>query len=183
VTLQELVDKAISIASAGLPASLSPALSADMIAEDLLESVFGEVAEQLARSPNTRHLLRRTKVLNVVDGEVTLPADVLTQYFSDASLYDPADVTKRYSIAEWPDLISGSLDPRLGHFIINEGLLTVVEPDQQFEANNGPTLTVRLTIACSPEVPASAGNAIDARDEVVDRIVERLAQRLRPASK
>lgn len=177
MTPRELIQRAVEIAIQGVPGIDRAA--AEIAAEPLLLIVFGEVGRELAASDRTRHILRRVKTLDVVDGEVAIPDDVLTEYTCEATLYDPADVAKRYSLATWSDFINGVLDSRLGHFIINEGVLTVVEPDSQWEPTAGPTLTVHLAIPCAPEVPA-IDTEIAVPAEITDMIVDRLVRALKP---
>jgi len=180
MTLKELIQRALEIAGEGIT---DPQIRTSMedAVEAMLPVVFSEVGASLAGNSGTRHMLRRSKILNVVNGTVTLPSDVLAEFDFEATLYDPADITKRYSRAGWPDITSQQLDERLGHFIINEGVLTVIEPDSQYDPNAGPTLTVHLAIPCTPEVPAGINDAVAVTDAVIDILIARLARALRPA--
>lgn len=179
MTLKELIERAIELAVAGLPGVDSAAV--EIAAEAALPTVFGRVGERLAGAPNTRHLLRRVKLLAVVNGTVDLPDDVLARYACEASLYDPADNTKRYSLVDWSSLVDSQLDMRLGYFAMDNGVLTVVEPDSSYDPNSGPTLAVRLAIPCAPVVPAALATEIDVHSEVIDYLIEALAAALKPA--
>lgn len=178
MTLQELIDRALSIATAGQDPSTSPFLNADAIAEDMLPQVFGTVAIRAASTRHLRHTLRRTKTVAVVSGTVVLPTDTLSAYITDSVLIDPADRTKRYTYLPWDALLGEPLDPRLGHYSIEgESRLWVVEPGEEY-AGTGPTAAYLLTIPCVPEVPASANDTIAVSEEVADELVTELARQL-----
>lgn len=181
MTLQELVDRALSIASIGLDQSVAQLLTNEVVAEDLLLQVFAEVGEQAARDERQRHLLRRTKDLAVVNGTVALPGDALSMYIEDSVLIDPTDITKRYSYLAWEHFVRSPLDSRLGHYsVVGEMALEVVEPDTEYNPTSGPTINLQLSIPCVPEVPASVGDDIAVSAEVADVLVERLAVALKP---
>lgn len=179
--LSELIERALNMAMIGvvdapLRASLEVAL------ESLLPVVFGEVGDELAANERTRSLLRRTKDLAVVNGTVELAADTLTAFISESTLYDAADITKRYSLTSWDELVRGELDSRLGHYAMEgESTLRVVEPANTFAPASGPTIALKLTIPCSPVYPSNPATAVDVNDEVVDILIKRLALALRPA--
>lgn len=177
MTLKEFIQRAIEMASQNAVDPVNRT-AMEVAAEPLLTTVFGEVGDELAASPTAHHLLRRVKSLNVVDGAVTLPDDVLTEYACESSLYDPADVTKRYSLISWSDLIYNVLDQRLGHFAISGDQLVVVEPDSSYDPDTGPTLTVRFAIPCTPVVPVNITDDIEVSAEVLDRLLNRMAARL-----
>lgn len=171
--LQELIDRAISIATAA-----NPTLEPTAVAEDLLLQVFAEVGAQAARDERLRHTLRRTKTVNVVNGSVVLPGDTLSAYIGDSVLIDPADRTKRYTYLPWDALLSEPLDARLGHYSIEgESVMWVVEPGDEY-MGDGPTAALNLTIPCVPEVPASAGATIAVSEEVADLLVAALVRAL-----
>lgn len=181
MTLQELIDRAIMGASAGIEPSLSPTLNADAIAEDLLPLVFGRVGDRAAEDERLRHTLRRVKTLNVATGLVTLSSDTLSAYIWDSVLIDPADTSKRYSYLPWESMVRDSLDPRIGHYSIEgESRLRVVEPGDTYDPTTGPTIALRLAIPCAPEIPAAPGDDIAVTDEVVDMLLEELITALRP---
>jgi hypothetical protein len=175
--LRELIQRAVEIAIKDMPGLDRTSLA--IAAEPLVPIAFAAVGVELARSSSTRHLLRRTKDLAVVDGTVALPDDVLTEYACEASLFDPADLSKLYSRSEWPDLLSAQLDGRLGHFVIDGALLTVVEPDQQYAVGEGVSADLKLIISCTPEVPGLDA-AVAVPEEIIDLLVQRLGQSLRP---
>lgn len=179
MTLAELIDRALTIASAGRDPSTSPHLNAEMVAEDLLLQVFAEVGERAAADERQRHLLRRTKTVNVANGAVTLPDDTLSTYITDAFLLDPDDRTKVYTYLPWDALNREPLDSRLGHFTIEgESVLRVVEPGAEYDGT-GPTQAYQLTIPCVPEVPTAPTDAIAVSAEVADMLVAALARQLR----
>lgn len=177
MTLKELIQRAVEIAIGSRPVDRT---AIELAAEPLLPVVFGEVGDELAASPMTRHLLRRTKTVNLVNGTVALSSDVLTAYACEATLFDPDDTTKVYSRTDWSDLLSGQLDSRLGHWLVDEDDLKVVEPGSQYNPASGATLDLRLIIPCSPVVPAAITDQVDVPPEVIDLLIKRLAQALVP---
>lgn len=174
--LREIIQRAVEIAQPSVDAATRIAI--ELAAEPLLPVVFGEISDELAGNSMTRHLLRRVKDVNVASGSAALPDDVLTAYACEASLFDPDESDRLYARTDWPDFLSGQLDERLGHFLVNEATIFVVEPGSQYAHGSGPTSTYKLVIPCSLEIPAIA-NEVDAPAEVTDLIIKRLAQSLR----
>jgi hypothetical protein len=174
--LKELIQRAIDIAQPGIDPLVRAVV--ELTAEPLLPVVFGEVGDELASHPSTRHLLRRIKTVNVVNGSVALSDDVLTAYACESLLFDPDALDEIYSLTNWQDFLSGQLDSRLGHFLINEGTLFVVDPGSQYVHSAGPTKDYRLVTPCSLVVPGIAVE-VDVPEEVTDLIIKRLAQSLR----
>lgn len=178
--LQELIDRALSIATVGLDPATASLLADEVRAEDLLLTVFTQVGVQAAREERLRHTLRRTKTLNVVNGTVQLPSDVLSAYITDSVLYDPTDLTKRYAYLAPEHFVRERLDARLGHYsVVGESGVRVTEPGESYDPFTGPTVELHLTIPCVPEVPATANDAIAVSDEVADDLVAALARELR----
>lgn len=176
-TLQNLIDEACLLAGVD-------GIKGDAVAQLHLPQVFAAVGERMAANERTRHLLRRTKNLAVVNGSVTLTEDVLSDYIDDSVLLDPDDLDKNYSYISWEHFVREPFDPRLGHYSIEgEGELRVVEPGDAYTAVGGPTVVLRLSIPCSPEVPAAAASPIDARGEVVDELRAALVQVLKTSKR
>jgi len=181
MTLRELIQRALDIASQGLGPLDRAAL--ETAVEPILPIVFGEVGDFYASREHTRSLLRRTKDLVVANGVVQLSDDVLTRYICDAVLYDPTDTTKRYSLVPWESLVRESLDDRLGYFAVEgEATLHVVEPYEEFDPTVGPDVALKLSVPCALEIPALDTN-IDMPAEVTDELLRRLVNALRPVSK
>lgn len=176
MTLKELIQRAIAMAQPGLDPLARAAI--EIAAEAQVLPVFGDLSEELASKPSTRHLLARIKTVNVVNGSVALPDDVLTAYACEAQLFDPDEPDTVFSRTDWADFLSQQLDDRLGHFLINEGTLFVVDPGDQYVHGIGPTRELRLIIPCTLEVPA-LNNQIAAPAEILDMLLERLAASLR----
>jgi hypothetical protein len=179
ITLQQLIDQAVSLASRN--DSLSSAISAEMVTEDMLEIVFGDLATDMARSPATRSLLRRTKTLTFVGGEVAVPDDVLTEHMADSNLLDPDDPTKLYSFtSSWERFIQNS-EQRLGYYSVEgESTLHVTEPGTAYDPAGGPDIELLLTVPCAPAVPAAATDPIAIREELIGDLIARLARALLP---
>lgn len=180
MTLQELVDRALTIASAGMEPSLSPTLNAEMLAEDVMPQVFAEVGVRLAHEERTRHLLRRLKTLAVVNGSVALSADVLSAYITDSVLFDPATITRLYAYLPWEYFSRETLDSRLGHYSVAESVLYVTQPGSNYVPGSGPTISLSLAIPCVPEVPALATDNVIVTEEVADELTAALAKALVP---
>lgn len=181
MTLNELIQRALDIASKGLDTSVTR-LAMEVAVEPLLPVVFAQVSANVARDEKQRTQLRRTKSLAFVDGLVTIPDDVLTEYMVDASLVDPTDRTKRYSRAPWRQLVTDELDLRLGHFAVEgETNMRLVEPGTVYDPTTGPTITLNLTVPCSVVVPAAATDQVVAMNEILDDLTVALANALRPA--
>jgi hypothetical protein len=178
VTLQQLIDKAVSIASRGTDPSTSPALSAEMVTEDLVSTVFNQVSQKMAGDPTRRSLLRRIKSISFSSGSGVVTEDVLTQYFNESMLYNTSDLTARYSLVpQWESFIRSS-DTRLGYYCVNESAIAIIEPGATYSASTGLTGTRSLIVPCVVAVPATASTTISARDEVVDELLTGLADAL-----
>lgn len=180
MTLLELIQRAVSIAVQGMDSPVVRA-AVEAAVEPLVPVVFAQAGDELAKTARLRTLLRRTKQLTFTNGVVQLPDDVLSVYADSAVLYDEDDTSKRYSLVSWEDMIRGELDSRLGHFAVEgEELMHVVEPGVAFNPLAGPNVVLRLTIPCSPEVPANITDPVDIPAEIIDWIVEKLAVALKP---
>lgn len=184
LTLQELVDRAVSIATAGFPPELSAALNTEMIAEDLLPSVFTKVAGEQAANSSTRSLLRRTKVISTIGGAVTLSGDVLNAYMCDSNLLDPTDKTKQYAfITNWPEFIGEDAGPLGTYCIEGEDSLHIVEPNATYDPAGGANLSYLLTVPCVPIIPTTPTGVIGIIDELDNDLIEALAEGLKAGVK
>ncbi len=178
LTLQQLIDQAISIANRGVPPSTSPALSAEMIAEDLVGTVFQQVGQTVAADPTRRSLLRRTKTVAFAAGSATLTGDVLTQYLSESMLYDPTALSAVYSwIPQWEEFVR-MVDRRDGYYCVNESTIAVIQPNAVYSPSSGLSGNLSLVTPCAPAVPAAATDAVVIRDELIDDLVMGLADAL-----
>lgn len=178
MTLKELIQRAVDIANQGL----SEASHTEQAAEAHLPAVFHAVGVQAASSFRLRTTLRRTKTLTPVIGVVTLTSDVLTAYIDEAILYDPADITKRYSLISWELMLAGQLDQRLGAFALQgESTLHIVEPFTIYDPISGPGQSLLLTTPCTPAIPTGLTNDVLVIDEVAQQLITALAAALRLA--
>lgn len=179
VTLQQLIDQALSIANRGVDQSVAPALSAEMVAEDLLSTVFQQVGQTVAKDPARRSLLRRTIDVSFTNGSATLSETALTEYLSESMLYDSADLTKQYSwVSQFENFIRKS-DRRIGFYNVNESGINLIEPAAVYAVSTGLTGTRKLVIPCTPAVPTAPASPIIVRDELLDDFVMGLADELR----
>lgn len=178
LTLQQMIDSAISIASRGVDPSAATSLAAEMVAEDLVSTVFQQVGQTVASDPARRSLLRRTKIVAFTAGSAALTGDVLTQYLCESMLYDTTALSAVYSwIPQWEEFIRQT-DQRDGYYCVNENTIAVVQPNVGYNASTGLTGNLSLVVPCSPTVPASAGATVDIRDELIDDLVMGLADAL-----
>lgn len=179
ITLQQLVDQAVSLASRN--DALAPALSSEMVTEDMLDIVFGELATAMARNPATRSLLRRTKTLTFADGMVAVPADVLTEHMGDSSLLHTTEPTKLYSfVPSWERFVHDNT-PRIGRYSVEgESTLHVVEPNTVYDPGGGPDVELLLTVPCEVVKPTLATDVIAIRAELEGELIARLARALVP---
>lgn len=177
-TLQELIDVSTEQARVGLDPSLS--FDAEMTAESLLPTVFRQVGREAARDENTRSILKRAKTVSFTNGTATLDDDVLTEYKTDSTLYDPDDLTKEYAlVSEWHDFVRSN-DDRLGYYCIKAGTtIAVIEPGDAYDPTSGISDSRQLVIPCTPLIPATANGVIDVPEEVADSLIEKLGLALR----
>lgn len=179
ISLQQFIDQAVSIANRGVDSSLAPALSAEMIAEDLLSTIFNQVSQTIARDPARRSLLRRTVDVTFTNGTATLAENALSEYLNESMLYDSADLTKQYSwVSQFENFIRKS-DRRIGFYSVNESTINIVEPNAEYAVTTGLTGSRKLVIPCTLIVPTVATDPIVMRDELIDDFVIELASKLR----
>jgi len=171
ISLQALVDRAMSLASVNLntdPQALS------MVTEDVLINVFQDVGIALAASRDTRKLLRVSQNVIFANGSVTLPVGILTQYANEGTLQDATDSTtivKRYSYEpEWAEFIR-QWDQRIGYWTVQQYTIYVTEPNATYDPTTGLSETRLFTCPTIPQVPAVAGTIINYPDEVVTRLI------------
>lgn len=180
LTLQQLIDQAISIATAGMDPSLSGSLSAEMVAEDLLSSVFNKVGVEQAENPRTRTLLQRTKTIAVANGSVVLDPDVLTSYIGDSTLLDPLDLTKVYTLVpNWSEFVVEDAGFLGLYALEGEDTLHVVEPNTAYDSATGPSESLLLTIPCAPVIPTTPAGVINIIEELENDLIEALAEGLK----
>jgi hypothetical protein len=180
LTLQQILNLASNMALAGLEPGAQIDLDDTDIAETLLPSVFQEVGVEAAKDEATRSLLRRSKTVEFTDGAATLTDDVLTQYKSAATLYNPDDLTVTYSLQlEWVDFISPNGDSRDGRFHIDGTTIRVIEPGEVYDPNGGITEERVYVGCCVPEIPESADDELDIPDELINDVLDKLAFALR----
>lgn len=176
---KDLIYAAIDNAMRGMLPAQSPNLDAETIAESLIPQVFQAVGEAAAADERKRSLLRRSKAISLAAGLATLTADVLTKYIEDATLTDPADLTKRYSWIEFHDFLRNA-EVRLGYFTVRGGTdLLVRDPAQLYTEPLVATGARTLVIPCVPERPATADDPIDVPDVIGSDLVEALSEALR----
>lgn len=178
LSLQQLIDQSVSIAGRGVEPSLSPVLAAEMVAEDLVSTVFQQVGQAVAADPARRSLLRRTKTVTFASGVGTVTGDVLTQYLCESMLYDSTALTAVYSwIPQWEEFMRMS-DRRDGYYCVNESTIAVIQPGAVYAVASGLSGDLSLVTPCAIEMPASASATVVVRDELIDDLVMGLADAL-----
>ena len=162
----------------GIPPNQLASGNAEFIAQTLFPVTSQAVCEMAAADPAKRSLLRRSKSVTLVAGEADLTSDVLTKFFSDATLLDTSDLSKHYAFRDYPDFIRRG-DKRYGIFTRNEDTLMVVEPNANFTQPLTATGARTLVVPCVVVPPASASEDVDANDEILSDLIEALTEGLR----
>lgn len=176
---QDLLLSAINNALRGTVALQNPAVDAIGIADTLFPVVSQAVCEAIAADEYRRSLLRREKSLTLIAGTATLPDDVLTHYIADATLIDPAVLTKHYAWRDYNDFIRRG-DRRLGIFTLKGGnVMQVIDPAVGFTVPLVTSGARTLTIPCLVVKPALATDQVDCPDEVLSDLDEALTEALR----
>lgn len=179
MTYEQLLYSALNNALRGMPPEQSAAIDAIGIADTLFPTISQAVSEAAAADKFKRSLLRRQKTVTLSAGTATLTSDVLTKYIADATLFDPAVLSKRYAWRDYPDFVRYS-DRRLGVFTIQGGsTLLVREPGQQFVVPLTATGARTLVTPAVVVKPATASTAIDCPDEILSDLDEALSEALR----
>lgn len=180
MTYAEWVERVRLEAQRGSEQAELSQLDTQPIIEAIQPSVFQTVGENCAADPRKRSLLRKSLTITMADGEGEIPAQALTKYTEDATLFDPADLSKTYSwVREFQDFM-GPLDPRLGYFNVQgESVLLQREPGEPYEPGFGFSDDMLLIIPCVPVRPASATDPIDCIEEINSDLVDVGAAMLR----
>lgn len=179
MTYEELLRSAMSNATRGMPPAQSAAIDALSIADTLFPIVSQAVSEAAAADEFKRSLLRRVKSITLAAGSATLSDDVLTKYVADATLFDPANLNRRYAWRDYPNFVKTS-DPRMGEFTVRGGtILMVRDPGQAFAVPLTASGARSLITPCVVVKPALATDDVDAPDEVISDLDEALAESLR----
>lgn len=174
---QDLLLSAINNALRGVDVNLSPAIDAIGIADTLFPVVSQSVSEAAASDPAKRSLLRQVKTVTLTAGEAVLTSDVLTKYFSDATLLG-SNLNNHYAYRDYPDFVRKN-DLRLGYFTRNGTTLMVRDVGQQFTQPLTATGTRTLVTPCVVTKPTLATDDVDCPDEIQSDLDEALAEALR----
>lgn len=181
MTLQEMIDRALSIASRGLEPSVAASLNAEMVAEDLLASIFHQTTVKLASDETRKKIVRAVYSVNIGTGSGTVPLGALTQFAHDSNLNDPNDPSAEYTFEpEWNTYSSPAVDQRVGRFTVFGETLLVLPPGAVYTPGTGVTAAYRWDIATVPAVPSSPSTTLSIASEVLDDYVWALAEALRP---
>lgn len=178
MTYYDLLLSAVNNALHGVPPEQSAAIDAIGIADTLFPVIAQAVSEGAAADEFKRSLLRREKSITLTAGLATLSSDVLTKYIADATLFDPAVLTRKYAYRDYPQFVRRS-DPRLGEFTVQGSTLMARDPGQQFAVPLTASGARTLVTPCVVVKPATATTAIDCPDEILSDLDEALAEALR----
>lgn len=178
MTYRELIYASVNNAMRNLDPPASPNVDAEGIAETLFPVVSQEVSEAAAADPYKRSLLRRTKTVLLSAGLATLSDDVLTKYFTDATLLKTDNLSFKYSYRDYPDFIRRN-DLRLGYFTRNGTTLMVRDPNQAFTQPLTATGPRDLVVPCVIVRPSTADADIDGPEEVISDLQDALSEALR----
>lgn len=174
----DLILSAVNNALHGVPPEQSAALDASSLADSLFPVVAQAVSEAAATDEFKRSLLRRPKSVTLAAGIATLTDDVLTRYIADATLIDPASLTKKYAWRDYPDFARRG-DRRLGVFSLQGVSLLVIEPNAGLTIPLVATGARTLTVPCCVVKPAAATDDVDCPDSILSDLDEALADTLR----
>jgi hypothetical protein len=181
MTYENLLRSALSNATRGMtPDQVALIVDGLSVADTLFPIVSQAVSETAALNEYKRSLLRRSKSLTFAAGAATLTDDVLTHYIPDATLIDPATLSKKYAWRDYPDFIRRG-DKRLGVFTVQGSTILLIEPNANFTVPLTATGARTLTVPCTVVKPATAATVIDCPDEVLSDLDEALGNALRGA--
>lgn len=178
MTYEQLLYSAVNNALRGVAPEQSAAIDAVGIADTLFPVVSQEVCEAAATNEYKRSLLRRPKSITLVAGEAALTDDVLTRYIADATLIDPASLSKKYAWRDYPDFVRRG-DRRLGVFSLQGITLLVIEPNAAFTVPLTATGARTLTIPSVVVKPALPTDDLDCPDEILSDLDTALSSALR----
>lgn len=183
MTYAELITRMVFQAQRGGPVAEHANLDTVAIAEAMVPAIFDEVGRVAAGDYRKRSLLRRNKALTVVNGAAVIPDDMMAEYLCDATLIDPADLTKRYAwVQEFRDFIDDGLDPRLGYFHSPvEMTFSQREPQTPYTIGSGFTGTMTINIPCVPVIPALSTDPVIVAPDIATDIINLGAEMLRSA--
>lgn len=179
MTYYDLLLSSVNNAQHGMTAEQAAAVNdAIGLADSLFPVVAQAVSEAAATDENKRSLLRRPKSVTLAAGIATLTDDVLTKYIVDATLIDPASLTKKYAWRDYPDFVRRG-DRRLGVFSLQGVSLLVIEPNAGFAVPLVATGARTLTIPCCVVKPAAHTDDVDCPDAILSDLDEALSDTLR----
>jgi len=183
VIYQELIYRAVEQAQRGLDPNRSKFMDAEGIAEVMLPSVFHEIGTRAARDERLRSVLSSPFTVSFANGIATLGDTVMTEYLCESTLIDTGDLRKRYSfIQNWGDFVRprSPIDQKLGWYSMQGGTtIAVVEPNADYAVGAGITASRNLTCPRVPSIPANKSLEVDAPEEIVDDIINVLAEMIR----
>lgn len=178
MTLTEIIERAENMAAAGL----DPRVLQSIDAESHVPSAFAALARKYATEGKANLLARRVKSLTFTNGTASLTDDVMQTFMEYATLTDPDDPLKLYSwVGEWQDFVAAPLlDSRLGYFTTtNAGTVVLVEPDEEYDPDDGLNGDRRLSALCVWEIPEDPTDEVNVSAEVAGDMISILAMSLR----
>ena len=180
MTYENLLRSALSNATRGMTTEQAAQVVDGLgVADTLFPVVAQAVSEAVATDEYRRSLLRREKSITLAAGIATLTDDVLTRFIADATLFDPASLSRKYAWRDYPQFVRTS-DPRLGEFTLRGGnVLMVRDPGQSFTVPLTATGARTLVTPCVVIKPTLATDDIDAPDEIISDLDEALSEVLR----
>jgi hypothetical protein len=172
MTLKELIQRAVEIASGGGPAD-----QLEIMAEALVPSTFRFATRQAAKDPVKRAAVTVQHTITLANGVGTLPTEVLVEFLDHSTIADPADAAmarKMRRVYSWNEFIR-PLDNSLGYYIVTgTNKLHLTRPGTSYNPVDGMDGDVVLTTPTVPTVPA-LNSQIVAPAEIVDDILLALA--------
>jgi hypothetical protein len=181
MTVTELIQRATDIALRGQESS-GVREAIELAVEPLLIPTFAAVSTRLATNRSTRTMLRRANTLTFADGTAALPQTVLSDYLDESVLYDPADTTLHFSYQPDRQVFIRDYETRDGRYYIRESTVEVVETGSEYTPGVGLDGDLTLEAACAVEIPVDFDDPIEARDEVVEEILNALVAAITPVT-
>jgi hypothetical protein len=176
------IQKAVELANRGVDPSASALIDVDSAAEPLLENVLVELAREYVTKGHEGLLPRLKKTIAFVNGTGALSDDVLQSCLEGSTLTDPTEASenrKVYSyVPEWDDFID-AYERRIGYYCVPVSqVITIIEPDEDYDPVTGLTGNRELTIACVWTIPAGLDTDMGFPTEVEMDAIAKLAEAL-----
>lgn len=172
MSLQQIIDRATEIA---LKTSASEVQFDEHHAELLLPHVYTKVLNDWRFFPEKLDRLRDRHDLDFIDGECSLPSNVMPEYLASSVLFDEANPSMRACFKRSFFDFRRTSD-RFGSYTFSDGQILYLEPEKDFDSFDG---TLQLLAVTKPFYPATSDAALSWSKDFTDEVVIELARALR----